>query len=67
MNIDNLKNKKLIFVQGKKDTIIIHSDTDEFVQKLYVNGLDTKLITIENAGHGDDLEDKSVGKLLEIL
>ncbi len=65
--LESLKNKRLVFVQGRRDSIISHADTDRFVEKLKVNGFNTEFMTVEDAGHGADLEDKSVESLLKIL
>lgn len=66
-NLSNLKNKRLIFVQGDKDTTISHADTDEFVKKLKKNGLDVEFVSVENAGHGSDLEDQSTDAIVKMI
>ncbi|MDP3729773.1 MAG: prolyl oligopeptidase family serine peptidase [bacterium] len=66
-NLENLKNKKLIFVQGSSDTVIKSDDTDEFVKKLEIAGVQPKLIMVPGAGHGGDLEDKAVDALVREL
>lgn len=66
-NIGNLKNKKLIFVQGTNDEVILSKHTVEYVAMLKGSGVDAKLISIENAGHGEDLEEKAARTLLDVL
>ncbi len=66
-NLDNLKNKKLIFLQGSSDTVIKSDDTNEFVKKLKIVGIQVKMLMIPGAGHGRDLEDKSVHILVSEL
>lgn len=66
-NIENLKNKKLIFVQGMDDDVILSTHTAEYVAMLKDSGVDAELMSIENAGHGEDLEEKAVQALANIL
>lgn len=66
-NIENLKNKKLIFVQGTDDEVILSEHTAEYVAMLKDSGVDAGLISIENAGHGEDLEEKAALMLLDVL
>ena len=66
-NVDNLKNKKLIFVQGSKDNVIKDTDTTEYVKELKNNNIEAKLLLIPDAEHGGDLEDKSVQTLAGTL
>lgn len=66
-NLGNLKNKRLIFVQGKKDMTISHADTDEFVSKLRRDGVNAEFVSVENAGHGSDLEDQSSDAIAKII
>ncbi|MEN9523965.1 MAG: hypothetical protein RL536_34 [Candidatus Parcubacteria bacterium] len=66
-NLDNLKNKRLIFVQGDKDKTIDHADTDEFVTRLKSHGINAEFVSIENAGHGSDLEDKSADAIAKMI
>ncbi len=62
-----MKNKRLIFVQGKKDTTISHDDTDEFVKKLKADGVNAEFLSVENVGHGSDLEDQSADAIAKII
>lgn len=66
-NVNNLKNKKLIFVQGTEDDVILSKHTAEYVKMLQDSGANVKLIPVQNAGHGGDLEEKAVQTLVEIL
>ena len=66
-NLPNLKNKDLLFVQGSKDNVIKDTDTTEYVKELENSGIKAKLILIPDAGHGGDLEDKSVQQLVKTL
>lgn len=66
-NIENLKSKKMIFVQGTADDVILSTHTAEYVAMLKDSGVDAELISIENAGHGEDLEEKAVQALVNIL
>ena len=59
-NIDNLKNKKLLFVQGTDDEVIQSTHTAEYVKELQDAEVDVKLISVQGAGHGWDLEEKAV-------
>ncbi len=66
-NFENLRNKRLVFIQGKRDTTINHADTDEFVKKLKANGVNVEFVSVENAGHGSDLEDRSVDAIAKMI
>lgn len=66
-NFDNLKNKKVVFIQGTDDTVITHNDTNQYVEGLRSKGLNIELITIDNVGHGGELENKSIDKLIKIM
>jgi len=66
-NIKNLENKKLIFVQGSEDEVIRSNHTNEFVRILQNQGLQVKILTVAEAGHGSDLEDKTVDVILNEL
>lgn len=66
-NIDNLKNKKLIFVQGTDDDVILSKHTVEYVEILRESQVNIKFISVKNAGHGGDLEEKAVQTLVDIL
>ncbi|MBU6232068.1 MAG: prolyl oligopeptidase family serine peptidase [Patescibacteria group bacterium] len=66
-NLGNLKNKRLVFVQGKKDTTVNHADTDEFVKKLRASGVNAEFVSVENAGHGSDLEDQSAEAIAKLI
>jgi|GEM_PF-3163548 len=66
-NMSNLKNKRLLFVQGSSDSVIQSEHTEEYFKLLQNNGIDAKLIKIANAGHGSDLEDKAFSSLMEML
>ena len=59
-NIDNLKNKSLLFVQGTDDDVIQSIHTTEYVKILENAGVNLKLISVQKAGHGGDLEEKAV-------
>jgi len=66
-NSGNLKNKKLLFIQGTSDKTILMDNTVNYVKTLQTKGIDAKIISIPEAGHGGDLEDKSIELLLKIL
>ena len=66
-NLDNLKNKELLFVQGTADDVIRSEHTGEYVEALQGKGVDAKIITVSGAGHGGDLEDKAVDSLVSVL
>lgn len=66
-NLENLKNKRLIFVQGKDDTTIRHFDTEQYIQKLRKLGINVEFVIVENAGHGGDLEDKSAEVIIKTI
>lgn len=66
-NTDNLKNKKLLFIQGTADEVIRREHTDEYAKELKDKGADVKTITVSGAGHGEDLEVKIVHSLVKIL
>jgi len=50
LNLANLKNKRLLFVQGTSDNVIQSEHTEEYFKLLQNNGIDAKLIKIANAG-----------------
>jgi len=66
-NINNLKNKNLLFVQGTDDDVIQSTHTAEYVKTLENTGVNVKLISIQKAGHGGDLEEKAVQILVDNL
>ena len=66
-NVENLKNKRMIFVQGTDDEVILSKHTYEYVTMLKDSGIDARFISVENAGHGGDLEEKSVHALADIM
>jgi fermentation-respiration switch protein FrsA (DUF1100 family) len=66
-NFVNLKNKKLLFVQGSSDTTILSGDTEAFVEELQGQGVNAHIVTVHDAGHGSDLEDKSIELLKGML
>ncbi|MCX6715768.1 MAG: prolyl oligopeptidase family serine peptidase [Candidatus Taylorbacteria bacterium] len=66
-NLSNLKNKRLLFIQGTSDKTILMNNTADYVKTLQTEGIDAKIITISEAGHGGDLEDKSIELLLKML
>lgn len=66
-NLLNLKNKDLLFVQGSRDNVIKDTDTTEYVKELEGKGIKATLLVVPNAGHGGDLEDKSVHELVKTL
>ena len=66
-NFENLMNKKLLFVQGDSDTTILPVDTNNFVKELQNRGIDAKVVSVIDAGHGSDLEDKSIDLLKSML
>ena len=66
-NVENLKNKGLLFVQGTADDVIRSEHTDEYVKGLQSKGVDARIITISGAGHGGDLEGNAIDSLVSVL
>ncbi len=66
-NLDNLINKKLLFIQGSSDKTVLPGDTESFVKELQDRGVNAKVISVDGAGHGSDLEDKSIELLKGML
>ena len=66
-NLNNLKNKKLLFVQGTDDDVIQSTHTVEYVKELQDKQIDAKCVSVSGAGHGGDLEEKVARMLLEIF
>ena len=66
-NIENLKNKTLIFVQGTNDAVIRSVHTDEYVRNIQSIPINVKLIQVQGAEHGGDLEEKVAQTLVDTL
>lgn len=66
-NINNLKNKKLIVVQGTDDNVIQGAHTVEYVKELQNAQVNVKLLLIRDVGHGGDLEEKAAQILVNNL
>lgn len=66
-NVESLKNKELIFVQGDKDGVIQSTHTAEYVRDLKDKHIDSKLLTVTGAGHGSDLEYKAFQSVVKML
>lgn len=66
-NLKALKNKRLLFVQGAKDQVIQSAHTDEFVAELQKKNIDARSIVLPEAGHGEELEEQSIGALVKVL
>lgn len=66
-NIENLKNKNLLFVQGTDDDVVQSVHTAEYVKILEDACVSVKLISIQGAGHGGELEEKAVQMLIDSL
>ncbi|MFA5173222.1 MAG: prolyl oligopeptidase family serine peptidase [Candidatus Paceibacterota bacterium] len=66
-NTDNLKNKKLLFLQGTDDDVIFDKHTSEYVNNLKKAGVEVEFILISGAGHGGDLEEKAAQTLVDSL
>lgn len=66
-NIDNLKNKNLLFIQGTDDDVIQNTHTIEYVKQLQDTGISAKFISVQGSGHGGDLEEKAVHILVNNL
>ncbi len=66
-NIDNLKNKNLLFIQGTDDGVIQSAHTDEYVKELQDARVNIKLISVQGGGHGGGLEEKAVQILVDNL
>ncbi len=66
-NTDNLKNKKLLFLQGTEDDVILSKHTAEYAEKLKKSGVSVKFISVQGAGHGGNLEEKAIQVLVNNL
>lgn len=66
-NVDNLKNKNLLFMQGTDDDVIQSTHTAEYVKEIQDAGVNVKFISVQGAGHGGDLEEKAVQILMDNL
>ena len=64
-NMNNLKNKKLIFFQGTDDDVILNKHTAEYVKDLKDNSINIKLTEIKKTKHGEDLEEKAILSLIK--
>lgn len=66
-NLNNLKNKKLLFIQGTDDDVIQNTHTAQYMKELRDKQIEAKFVSVSGAGHGGDLEEKAIQTLLEIL
>lgn len=67
-NIDNLKNKKIVLIQGKQDFVITPEASSRSIEKLQKLGVkDIKYYVVAGAGHGTDLEKKAMVRILKFL
>lgn len=66
-NINNLKNKNLLFVQGTNDEVIQSKHTAEYVKELKAALVNVKLMLVPGAEHGGYLEEKAVQLVMDNL
>lgn len=65
-NIQNLKNKRLLIIQGAGDDVIMPIHTEQYVASLRDKKIDITSITIKGVSHGSTLEQAALRYLLKI-